>query len=565
LLIRKELRRESIKPETKVFFSITLVCLISLLIVSAVSYYSSYQLVLSSTKSKLEMVSERYSNEIDSWLLSQKNDLNAIQEDVEINSAYYSDDALLSRMLNYKLKKTQNQILDYYIGFSDKRLLSGTGWQPDANYDCTKRDWYQQAINKGDTVFTAPYIDSDSKQMVITISEPLIMNNQVVGVLAADITVDYLLQLVKNIKISDGSYAFLVDSQKSIVTYPNREFLPTGEKSYQFDEVMKGRFNSLSEQIDSGKYQLTKLNDYDGQEKYFYLSGIDSSKWILGFSIPTTEVTNNLHNLLIEFAIACALSIAISMIVIFALINGLLRPILHLTTIVKQFGKKNMDARSEITSTDEIGELGRAFNSMADTIQNYSLTLENKVIERTKELNEKNVELQDSIEYREKAEKDILYMSYHDHLTGLYNRRFYEEELKRLDTKRNLPMTIAMGDVNGLKMINDSFGHAMGDELLRKVAEVIKIGCRADDIIARLGGDEFVIILPKTDAEDAEQIIKRINELSLKEKAGNIDISISFGYATKSNEEENIQEIFKYAEDLMYQHKRSESSGKGIH
>ncbi|HZK60535.1 MAG TPA: cache domain-containing protein, partial [Anaerovoracaceae bacterium] len=458
----------------KYFFSITLVCLISLLIVSAVSYYSSYQLVLSSTKSKLEMASERYSNEIDSWFLSQKNDLNAIQEDVEINSAYYSDDALLSRMLNYKLKKTQNRILDYYIGFSDKRLLSGTGWQPYANYDCTKRDWYQQAINKGDTVFTAPYVDSDSKQIVITISEPLIMNGKVVGVIAVDITVDYLVQLVNNIKIFDGSYAFLVDSQKNIVTYPIHEFLPTGEKSYQLDEVMKGRFNSLSEQIDSGKYQLTKLNDYDGQEKYFYLSEIDSAKWILGFSIPTTEVTNNLHNLLIGFAIAGALSIGISMIVIFALINGLLQPVLRLITIVKQFGEKNMDARSEITSTDEIGELGRTFNNMADTIQNYSLTLENKVIERTKELNEKNVELQDSIGYREKAEKDLLYMSYHDCLTEIYNRRFYEEELKRLDTKRNLPLTIVMGDVNGLKLINDSFGHAMGDELLKKVAKVIK-------------------------------------------------------------------------------------------
>jgi diguanylate cyclase (GGDEF)-like protein/PAS domain S-box-containing protein len=163
-----------------------------------------------------------------------------------------------------------------------------------------------------------------------------------------------------------------------------------------------------------------------------------------------------------------------------------------------------------------------------------------------------------NIEERKKAEKQILYISYHDQLTGLYNRRFYEEELKRLDTKRNLPLTIVMGDVNGLKLINDSFGHAMGDELLRKVVEVIKNGCRADDIIARLGGDEFVIILPKTDAFETEQIIKRIKDLSLKEKVGNIDISISFGYATKSNEEENIQEIFKYAEDLMYRHKRSE-------
>ena len=165
------------------------------------------------------------------------------------------------------------------------------------------------------------------------------------------------------------------------------------------------------------------------------------------------------------------------------------------------------------------------------------------------------------ITYQKKVEEQILYISYHDQLTGLYNRRFYEEELKRLDTKRNLPLTIVMGDVNGLKLINDSLGHAMGDELLKKTAEVIKKGCRADDIIARLGGDEFVIILPKTDAFETEQIIKRINDLASKEKVGAIDISISFGYATKSNEEENIQEIFKYAEDLMYRHKRSESSG----
>src|SRR5665648_533172 len=109
---------------------------------------------------------------------------------------------------------------------------------------------------------------------------------------------------------------------------------------------------------------------------------------------------------------------------------------------------------------------------------------------------------------RKKTEKEILYLSYHDHLTGLYNRRFYEEELTRLNTKRNLPLTIVMGDVNGLKLINDSFGHAMGDELLGKVAEVIKNGCRADDIIARLGGDEFVILLPKTDVFETEKIIK---------------------------------------------------------
>ena len=103
----------------------------------------------------------------------------------------------------------------------------------------------------------------------------------------------------------------------------------------------------------------------------------------------------------------------------------------------------------------------------------------------------------DITEYRKK-EEEIKYLSYHDQLTGLYNRRFYEEELKRLDTTRNLPIAIIMGDVNGLKVVNDSLGHAKGDELLKKVAHAITKGCREGDIVARHGGDEFVVLLPKT-------------------------------------------------------------------
>jgi len=160
---------------------------------------------------------------------------------------------------------------------------------------------------------------------------------------------------------------------------------------------------------------------------------------------------------------------------------------------------------------------------------------------------------------RKKKEEEIYYLSYHGQLTGLYNRRFYEEEIKRLDVERNLPLTIVMGDVNGLKLINDSFGHVMGDKLLKKVAEIISLGCREDDIIARLGGDEFVIILPKTDHFEAEQIIKRITDLSGGEKVGFVDISISFGYQTKNTEKEELEEIFKNAEDNMYKKKLFES------
>lgn len=156
-------------------------------------------------------------------------------------------------------------------------------------------------------------------------------------------------------------------------------------------------------------------------------------------------------------------------------------------------------------------------------------------------------------------EKKIEFLSYHDQLTGLYNRRFYEEELNRLDTKRNLPIAIVMGDVNGLKLINDSFGHVAGDELLKRVAALMQSTCRADDILARLGGDEFVIILPKTDTTGAEQLVQRIKERLMHEKVDAIDLSVSFGYEIKQNETDSMQEVFKNAEDHLYRHKLSES------
>jgi len=161
---------------------------------------------------------------------------------------------------------------------------------------------------------------------------------------------------------------------------------------------------------------------------------------------------------------------------------------------------------------------------------------------------------------RKKKQEEILYLSYCDPLTGLYNRRFFENKLKELDTEKNLPITLIMADVNGLKLVNDSFGHGKGDGLLRSAADILSRGCRKTDIVARFGGDEFAAILIKTGREQAEQVIKRIKALSLKEKDCAIDISISFGYETKSSMPEDMRDIFKAAEDNMYSNKLYESS-----
>ncbi len=159
---------------------------------------------------------------------------------------------------------------------------------------------------------------------------------------------------------------------------------------------------------------------------------------------------------------------------------------------------------------------------------------------------------------RVKYEEKIKYMSFHDYLTRLYNRAFFDEELVRLDNSRNLPLSIVLGDVNGLKMINDIYGHEKGDELLIKIADILKECFRSSDIISRWGGDEFIVLLPLTEQKIAQEIVTRIENACAKYSTENMIISISLGVSTKVNQDESIEKILKLAEDKMYLQKRGD-------
>jgi diguanylate cyclase (GGDEF)-like protein/PAS domain S-box-containing protein len=158
-----------------------------------------------------------------------------------------------------------------------------------------------------------------------------------------------------------------------------------------------------------------------------------------------------------------------------------------------------------------------------------------------------------------KHQHEIEYLSFHDALTGLYNRRFMEVELKRLDVPRNYPLTIIQGDVNRLKLVNDAFGHEKGDELIRKAAHAIKASCRPDDLIARWGGDEFVILLPRTSAEDADRIIERIHQATLTLEVNSIKVSIAFGSSTKLDSAEDMAHHIRQSENAMVKAKTKDS------
>lgn len=159
---------------------------------------------------------------------------------------------------------------------------------------------------------------------------------------------------------------------------------------------------------------------------------------------------------------------------------------------------------------------------------------------------------------RKKIEAEIRYLGQHDALTGLHNRSYYEAERQRLDHPDYLPLSLIIGDINGLKLINDAFGHGEGDKLLISIAKIMEKCTREQDVLVRTGGDEFVMILPNTTYAEAGA---RVEKLKMACEAGYkldnelIISSISLGYATKTKEYQPYEKTFKLAEESMYRKK----------
>jgi diguanylate cyclase (GGDEF)-like protein/PAS domain S-box-containing protein len=159
------------------------------------------------------------------------------------------------------------------------------------------------------------------------------------------------------------------------------------------------------------------------------------------------------------------------------------------------------------------------------------------------------------ISKEKETEKKLKFLSFKDELTELYNRRYFENEMDRLNQSRNLPISIIIGDLDNLKYVNDNYGHKAGDEYIRKAVKILNDNFRDEDIISRIGGDEFGIILPNTDNKTALNIIKRIKESFKKCNVYNM-CNISLGCATKNSYSEDIREVFKKADKEMYEDKK---------
>lgn len=159
------------------------------------------------------------------------------------------------------------------------------------------------------------------------------------------------------------------------------------------------------------------------------------------------------------------------------------------------------------------------------------------------------------ISERKQKEDEILYLTYNDALTGVYNRRYFDIQLKELNKKENLPISIILGDINGLKQINESLGHFAGDQLLVDIAKILDAHVSKPGFVARISGDDFSMLLPTTSRKEGDALKKKIDcaiETFIKtSKYAIYHASVSLGSATKTTSDGTLLDTIKKAEDNM--------------
>ncbi len=161
-----------------------------------------------------------------------------------------------------------------------------------------------------------------------------------------------------------------------------------------------------------------------------------------------------------------------------------------------------------------------------------------------------------NITEKKRSEESLQYISMHDPLTGLFNRGYFETEMSRMEQSRQYPVSIVLADIDGLKAVNDRFGHTEGDRLIKQASQVLRQSFRAEDVIARIGGDEFAVILHLADAHTVKDALKRVRTCQslLNEGNGDFPLSVSLGAATAERNEQ-LHDAFKLADSRMYRHK----------
>jgi methyl-accepting chemotaxis protein len=377
--------KKSIK--SKITFIVSCICIISLFTLAGITYYISYNIIENEAKEKMVAQSDKYAEMINGWLDSQGKIVNEVGDSVERIGATDEKD-----ILNYLKSKVKSNkyTTDVYIGYSDKKLLDGSGWIPPEDYDCTQRDWYKEAVSKDTLIYSRPFLDQSTKKIVISIARPIKKDGKLIGVLSSDINIGVLTDILNKAKPVKNSYAFLLDDNNDYFVHQNKDFQPAENSLKNIKDVMNGQFSKI---VSSSSNNIVYLKDYDGTNKYFISSKISVNNWTVGFAVPVSELSKPVQSLVMPFISIMIGSLIFAVLVSLYLGRKIGNPLLALSKKINKIADFDLTRDTSydylLKYNDEIGQLAKSF----DTMQNELASLIREILNDSQDMSASSEEL----------------------------------------------------------------------------------------------------------------------------------------------------------------------------
>ena len=277
-----------------------------------------------------------------------------------------------------ELLQNQNEdgiIYDIYFTSEDNRMTAGSGYEADGSVDFTKRGWYLAAKEKDGVHYESPYKDADSGRYVITLSKKVEWDGKVVGVLAEDIFIDQVVEIVNKCEVEGNSYAMLVDQNDGLMVHPNEKYGYVDDEPVRLNDLAGNPYKKLSEKLeaDGKKAQNIWLKDYDGVTRGFFVGKVKSCDWHVVIALEKEVLYQDVNSMLQGFVIAMAISLVVGIVIITIMTKKIVDPIRHLEHTVTS---NDLNESIQVESKDEVGRLAKGFNKMLGNLRGLLSTSE---------------------------------------------------------------------------------------------------------------------------------------------------------------------------------------------
>ena len=313
---------------------------------------------------------------LDGWLSNKKSLVGFMGRDVLENS--YADDREACRSFLADCTTRDDDIYETYVGFAeDKTIIFGSGYEPPADYDPTTRSWYKAAINSSEPIITEPYTDVQTNRQVITCAVRIRENGETIGVLGADIFIDYLGDVVNSVKADENGYAVLLTADGRIVCHRNADFLPVVDASG--NDVMVSLSETSSDFVQPSENEFVYFTDYDGQSVRYCQQTVPSTGWKLGYMLNSDEFNAPTIQLIITMLIMAAAFNGLISVLIALLLKKMFAPMKDIAENSSRVANGELNISFDYSYKDEIGSICRAIENNNRTVKMYIDDIEKRL------------------------------------------------------------------------------------------------------------------------------------------------------------------------------------------